>query len=250
MLTESLSLSETGTAATPVATLFIHNSRSRYASVYGASGKKYEFRFNPKHNSLCREYFSPSQFAAEELDMRKTPVHQFVVCTLMGSTDVVTAAKESVIALGNADRQLQLPRQKAALYEVLELVNAAIVKAEGASSVQAENPEPAPEELPVPPEPPQPALLQSKNWTTAEGEPVQPAEPVGAEAGTLTKSLTPDAQEGNGIYTFSELMATDMEVLRNIVKKKELQADTRARKSMVRAILIIQNDPDPFPELA
>lgn len=147
------------------ATLYLHNHpHTRFAFVFGLK-KKYEFKWSETHRKLIREYTSPSIFAAEEQDLRSNLRNQYVVCTLMGSTNPVVCAKDGLATLIASGRSIGSPARRAALAEIVETARAAIAVID-APPTEEETPDPnadkpVPEQVPV-------SSLGPNGWKDAE----------------------------------------------------------------------------------
>lgn len=201
------------------AILYLHGlNQQRFVFVFGQK-RKHEFKWSETHGKIVKEYTSPAQFAADELDIRVNPMNRYVVCTLMGSPNPVTAAKEGVAALIVANRSVGSPARRAALAEIVETAQAAITAIDapppdeetGASQLAA----------PVPPPPAASSLDKGippefqKQWQdAATGVPID-VPPVNIIAGVPVPVGT------KGRHAHAELMdgeVTPMETLRAIAK--------------------------------
>lgn len=110
-----------------VACLYIAKLRTnRNQFVYGASGRRYVFKYSQEQRQCVREYTSREAFQKEELDIRGNVKNPYRVCTLMGSIDPVGAAIESVDSLINERLKVSGRDKQIALLKIARRINDAM----------------------------------------------------------------------------------------------------------------------------
>lgn len=95
--------------------------------VMGACNKPYEFRRQPRHQMLVREYTSMETFYREEKDIRMKLGSPYVITTLLGVTHPVMQAKEAVAKLIAASREVDISHRSAALREIIDSAQSALI---------------------------------------------------------------------------------------------------------------------------
>lgn len=133
-----------------VATLWLpKNKGSRANPVYGASGVRYQFKWDPKRRIACRDYTKLEKFEREHLDMARQPHFQQPVCVLMAHPHPARRATEAVEALIKERMKIAVAQKLLALEQICESVSAEIKRLKSQGIVAAPEPPNTPQSKPV-----------------------------------------------------------------------------------------------------
>lgn len=202
--------------------------------VTGACNKPYEFRRHPRHQTLVREYTSLETFYREEKDIRMKLGSPYVITTLLGVTHPVVQAKEAVAKLIASAREVDISQRSAALREIIDAAQGAIILMEQQASGGAPS---SPVPVAPAPSPRTPAVeFPNTRWKDeSTGLPVEGDKP---------------APVANGQHTQADLMTGEWEEVKLIAKGLEIKltkptGGAKGRPELVNEILMVQRQLQP-----